>query len=138
MDSRRFLDLARRLLADPREENWRAAAGRAYYALMLTCRDALRAWGFVPQRGENIHPFVRLRFYYGTLHELKTIGDALDNLSQLRSKADYDMHSPRFATDADAVNAVSEAAAALALLDAIETDPARRNAAIADIRARWP
>ena len=35
MDGRAFLNVARRLAQEPTEADWRTAAGRAYYALML-------------------------------------------------------------------------------------------------------
>ena len=116
----------------------RAAAGRAYYALMLEGREALARWGIVPAPRENVHTFVRLRFHYAADADLKTIGNALDQLGRLRNRADYDLNAPQFLTDVDSQVAVANATAALALLDAVEGDPARRAAAGADIRARWP
>jgi hypothetical protein len=59
-------------------------------------------------------------------------------LGQLRNRADYDLLTVDFLSDARAVWAVQRAADALALLDALLADPARVAAAIADIRARWP
>jgi hypothetical protein len=70
--------------------------------------------------------------------DLITIGTALDKLSQLRSKADYELTSPRFKTDHEAQASVPEAENALDLLDAFDGDPAKRAAAIAEIRSRWP
>ena len=64
MDGRAFLDVAQRLLQASTEADWRSAAGRAYYALMLEGRAALQRWGFTIPRTEQIHRFVRLHFLY--------------------------------------------------------------------------
>ena len=44
----------------------------------------------------------------------------------------------KISNNSRAVDAVSRATNALVLLDALEADPVRRAAAIADVRARWP
>ena len=135
MDGRAFLDVAGDLVAGPAEAHFRAAAGRAYYALFHEALAALQRWGFsVPPR-QNAHASVRLRFTYASDADLKAIGDALDDLGQLRNKADYHLVAPGpFATAARAVQARDDARAAIDLLDRIEADPARRAAAIAAIR----
>lgn len=88
---------------------------------------------------ENIHTFVRLRFTFAANPDLKKLGDVLDALGQFRNKADYDL-SPLaiFHTSNLADQVIHDAAAALALLDAIETDPARRSAAISAIQKAFP
>jgi hypothetical protein len=64
MKGRAFLGAAREMAAGTTEDRWRTAAGRAYYALMLEGREALRRWGFsVPPR-HNVHAFVRLRLVF--------------------------------------------------------------------------
>jgi hypothetical protein len=126
------------LIGQPKEEFWRAALGRAYYALMLEARDVLARWGFVPGRRDNVHTFVRLRFVYAADPDLFQVGRDLEDLGQFRSKADYDLKAPEFRTDSHAVAALQRAADALALLDAVLADRARVAAAVADIRARWP
>jgi hypothetical protein len=139
MEGRKYLDLARELVRGADEPHWRGAAGRAYYALMLEGREALIRWGFSPPPGEGAHRFVRLRFTFPADADLKKIGDALDRLGRLRNKADYDLSSlPAFSSDAAAQDAIRRAGDALAVLDAIEADPARLAAAVAAIRAAFP
>lgn len=106
-----------------------------YYALLLECRDAQLRWGLPPVAHHGIHATVRLRFTYATDLDLKDIGNALDVLGQLRSKASYNLKSSAtFASPVQAQQAVQEATAALALLARIDTDPVRRATAIATIR----
>jgi hypothetical protein len=113
--------------------------GRAYYALLHEGQRALDRWGVpVPPR-EDLHRFVRLRFNFGSLPDLTTVGRTLDDLRQGRNQADYRLASPGiFAAPGPATSSVGLAQTAIALLDAIEADPARRTAVIAAIRARWP
>ncbi len=133
MDGREFLKPAQDLAAGPSEAYWRAAAVHAYYALFLACRDTLARWGMTPTR-LNVHAFVRLKFSYAKEPDLKKIGNALDDLVRLRNKASYDLGSlPEFASATEAEDAVQEATDALALLDAIEADPARRAAELASL-----
>src|SRR4051794_1494417 len=127
MNGRAFLQSAQDLLTRPSEANRRSAAGRAYYALLHEGRVALDRWGFPIPPGESLHSFVRLRFVFPASADLKRIGDALDELSRLRNQADYRLAAPgRFATDTGAVQAVSLAQSRIALIDAIDADPARR------------
>jgi hypothetical protein len=129
MDGRAFLT----------EAHWRSAAGRAYYALLLEGREALARWGFALPPHHQLHAFARLRFSYAAVPDLKIIGDAVDRLGQLRNRADYDLNPSRwFASSARAHRALTDADAALALLDQIDVDSSRRSLAIAAIRAAWP
>jgi hypothetical protein len=89
----------------------------------------------VPPPRDKIHAYVRLRFTYSTEVTVKDIGYALDYLIQLRNRAEYDLaRITHFASPTKAGQAVQQAADALALLDLIETTPARRSAAIASIQ----
>jgi hypothetical protein len=140
MRGREYCDLAGVLLASGSSEVvWRAAIGRAYYGLMLECREALARWGFKLPPRDQVHAFVRLRFTYPADQDLKKIGLQLDMLGHLRNKADYDLSPvPAFATDKRARRAVQDVSDALALLDAIDSDPGRQAAAIAAIKAAFP
>jgi hypothetical protein len=134
MQGRAFLDVARELLLGSTEAHWRSAVVHAYYALLLECRDALAGWGVpVPPR-QNVHSYVRLRFVYATDPDLKRIGIMLDTLGKQRNQANYDLRpSASFASVTLAQGMVDTATDALALLGAIEADPARRAAAIASL-----
>jgi hypothetical protein len=135
MEGRAFLDLARELAAGVSESHWRGAAGRAYYGLMLECRDALLRWGFVMPPRDKVHAVVRLRMVYSSDKDVKRIGFTLDHLGQLRNRADYDLNALKyFGSPIHARQATQDAADALTSLDTMDADPARRAAAIASIR----
>ena len=139
MQGREYLELAREILIGGTERHRRGASGRAYYALMLECRDALFRWGFALPPRENVHHFARMRFSFPAHPELRQVGDALDRLGRLRNKADYEMSSLQdFMSDTITQHAIQRVTSMLALLDAIEGDPVRRAAAIAAIRAAFP
>jgi hypothetical protein len=137
MDGRAFLDIARELVSGTTEAHWRAASGRAYYALLNEVWSVFLRWSFsIPP---NVHVFIRLRFRFAADAELNQIADALDSLGQLQNKADYKLATPGpFASDYFATQAVDDAAATITLLDQVDGDPSRRAAAIAAIQAAWP
>ncbi len=134
MRGRAFLELAQEVVQSSSEKHWRAAVIHAYYGLMLEGRDALIRWGQpVPPR-QNVHNHVRLTFVFASEQDLKDIGRALERLGPARNRANYDLTPQQeFATDTDARTWVQRAVDALALLDAIEADPARRAAAIGSL-----
>jgi hypothetical protein len=138
MDPKRFLDVARRLLTRSAEEDWRTAANRAYYSLMIPCRDALSQWGFVAPKADAVHQFVRSRFYLSSYPDLTPIGTILNHLSHLRNQADYEMSSLQFKTVSVVRQAVLDADDGLKQLDALQADAAKLAAAIAAIRKRFP
>jgi hypothetical protein len=135
MQGRAFLDLAHEVVVGSTETHWRGAAIHAYYALFLECRDILGRWGIPFSPRPNVHAAVRLRFTYAADPDPKDIGFILDKLVQLRNQASYDLSSALslqlFASSAKALAAIQASSNAIALLDAIEADPARRAAAIA-------
>jgi hypothetical protein len=139
MNGRAFLEVARELALGATEAHWRSAVGRAYYALMLEGRDALLRWGFRILPRDQVHAFVRLRFWYGTDFDLKEVGYALDRLVALRNRPDYQLApSPLFASARQAQAAVADAGQALARLDQVEGNAPRLAAASAGIRAAFP
>ena len=139
MKGREFLKSARDLLAAGGEPNWRTALGRAYYALVHEGADALLRWGFPKPPGEQIHRFVRLRFDSTPHFDFRPIGLALDQLGRLRNQADYQLSHPGvFANDVVTAQAIRDAAAAIAHMDAIEADGVRLAAAVVALRHAWP
>jgi hypothetical protein len=139
MKGRAFLTVAEELSRGTSEAHWRAAAGRAYYALLLEGNATLGDWAIVNTARQSIHAFVRLRFTYAADTDLKHVGYALDDLAQLRNEADYRLAAPgSFRNAVVATRAIREAKLNLARLDQVAGDPSRRAAAVADIRARWP
>jgi hypothetical protein len=134
MDGRSFLDLARELAAGSAEPHWRTSVGRSYYALLHEVLDALRRWGFsLPPRGK-VHTFARLKLGYATDPDLKRLGLTLEALGRLRNSADYHLSSPGpFLSARVAASAVADAESGIGLLDDLESDPARRSAAVGSI-----
>ncbi len=133
MQGRGFLAAGRRLAAAPTEGDWRGAFILAYYALFLESREALRRWGRILPRQANVHHAVRTLFVFAAEKDLKKIGDALDQLGQLRSKASYEENPRPPFTRAKSVSAVQLATDTIALLDALEADASRRAVAIASL-----
>ena len=132
MQGRAFLDIARELLGGGTEAHRRATVIHSYYSLFLECRDALTRWGIAISPRQNVHSAVRLRFVYAGDVDLKDIGFDLDKWCRYRNDASYNLGVlQKFATDTLAQDALAEAAAALTLLDALESDPVRRAVAIA-------
>lgn len=135
MRGKEFLELARELLSGKLPRHWRAAVIHAYYALLLECRDTMARWGLPALSRHQVHAQVRLRLSYATHPELKRIGQWLEDLGRHRNAANYDLSPlPMFASSVVAGRDVQDATDALALLDAIDADPARRAAAVASIR----
>ncbi len=139
MQGRAYLDLAREIIRGGTEVHWRGASGRAYYALMLECRDALFRWGFSLPSREALHRFVRTRFGNPVDPDLNQIAVALTHLGNLRNRADYDLGVvSSFRSSGPAQAAIRDAESALARLDALDSNPARRNLAVAAVRAAFP
>src|SRR5437868_3783800 len=113
MRGKDFLEVARRAVKGVAEADWRDAAGRAYYALFLESRDALRRWGFVLPRRDQVHAAVRLRFIYAADADLKRIGYLLEDLGAMRNHADYQLDNPGkwFTSAKDAEQAILDAEA---------------------------
>lgn len=139
MQGRQFLHLAQEIIAGGTEVHWRGTVGRAYYALMLECREALLRWGFLIPSRDNVHHWVRMRFYFPAHPDLRMIGGILDTFGRLRNGADYDLSTlPAFLTDRYAQIAIREVARGISVLDAMDTDPIRRAGAIAAIIRAFP
>jgi hypothetical protein len=134
MDGRSFLDVARDLAAGSGEPHWRTSVGRAYYALLHEVLGALQRWGFSSPPRDKVHGFARIKLVYATDPDLKRVGLTLEALGRLRNTADYQLRLPGpFLSAKAADSAIADARSAIALLDAIEADPARRSAAVGSI-----
>jgi hypothetical protein len=134
MDGRALLDIARELAAGSSEAHWRSSVGRAYYALLHEVVGTLRRWGFSLPPRDKVHSFARLKLVYATDPDLKRIGLTLEALGRLRNAADYQLSVPvPFVSARIAVSALTDAEAAIALLDVLEADPARHMAASGSI-----
>ena len=134
MDGRALLQVARELAAGSSEAHWRSSVGRAYYALLHEVLGTLRRWGFSLPPRDKVHTFARLKLVYSTDPDLKRIGLTLEALGRLRNAADYQLSlSGPFVSARIAVQALADAEAAIALLDALEADSARRAAAVGSI-----
>jgi hypothetical protein len=134
MDGRALLVVGRELAAVATEAHWRSSVGRAYYALLHEVLGALTRWGYALPPCDKVHTFARLKFVYATDPDLKRIGLTLEALGRLRNTADYQLGtSGPFASPRTAVSALNDAEAAVALLDTIEADPARRTGAVRTI-----
>jgi hypothetical protein len=134
MRGRDFLSPARDDAAKGTEAHWRAAIVSAYYALMLECRDTLKRWGRAVPPKHAVHAAVRLCLTFAKEPDVKTLGYDLDDLGSWRNKAHYDL-SPRreFSSSTFALTIIQRSSAAIAQLDAIEADPARRAKAIVSL-----
>jgi hypothetical protein len=55
MTGRDFLAVARRLVAEPTEADWRTAVSRAYYAAFRVARDLLESLSFRVPRADRAH-----------------------------------------------------------------------------------
>jgi hypothetical protein len=134
MDGRAFLDIARELAAGSSEPYWRSSVGRANYALLHEVLGKLRLWGFPLPARDKVHMFARIKLVYATDADLKRVGLALEALGRLRNTADYHLSlTGPFVSATIAVSALADAEAAVAVLDSLEADPARRTAAIGSI-----
>jgi hypothetical protein len=133
MNGRKFLDVARAAVEDPSEEWQRTAMGRVYYALFLECRDAIERWGFVASSTYQAHAVVRNRLLATNHADLKYLGRSLDDLFKMRAHPDYDLTMPPIPTFQIELN-IDLAEDGVALLDEIESDPAKRAAVVAALQ----
>jgi hypothetical protein len=139
MRGREFLAVARELARQTTEAHWRAASGRAYYALLLELRDAMTGWGLSQPVPSQVHQLVSRRLFVSADQDVKQIGIWFDQLRKARGRAEYETWPlVEFASDAGAKWAIQRAADALTLFDAIEADIPRRDAIAAAIKAVLP
>ncbi|MFO0811040.1 MAG: hypothetical protein U0746_20615 [Gemmataceae bacterium] len=139
MRGRDLLPVAGRAARQQTEADWRTAANRAYYALMLEVRDGFAQLGLTPPPLTAVHLTTRKRLFATGDPGVNQIGLWFDDLQRLRRAADYDTGSlPAFATNAAALSAEQRSLDAIRLLDAVIADAARRAAVIAEIQKVFP
>lgn len=142
MRGREFLEVARELLGGGTEAHWRAATGRAYYALMLESRDLLNHWNIHVPKDGSVHVFVRFRFEeVAAINDLvEPIASGLKRHHSSRNLADYVLQHPSmpFASPRRAEWAIRDAGKAIDLLDQLNQDDDRRRAATEAIKAALP
>jgi hypothetical protein len=132
---REFLVAADDLAGGATEAHWRTAVGRAYYALLLECRDAQHGWGLTLPAQHQIHRIVRLRFVVAGDADLLQVATLLEKLGAARAKADYRPEDLlTFAAPGVAVNHIADARKGLQLVGLVDADSARRAAALLAIR----
>ena len=116
MNPRAFLELANELCGDDREEAWRTAAGRAYYAVFHGARDLLGQAEFEVPTSERAHAYLWLRLENSAHPDIESAGARLKELRTMRNWADYDLNQP-FAH----AQATGQVLAALGVLDILES-----------------
>ena len=138
MRGRDFLTVAKEVVQGKTEAHWRAAVGRAYYALVQETWAALDRWGITSPPRVDIHFFTRSRLTIPSDADLRKIGNVLEEAGRLRNYADYRLASAgQFSSSLRARNIVVGVGNAMNLLDSLDTDPLRRVAAVAAIRAAF-
>lgn len=134
MAGRGFLNVARAVSTGPSEYYWRAAVVHAYYAIFLGVSRRVAVVGPKAGSGAEYPCMDALECVYAASDDLKKLADALDELVRLRNKASYELTTTvLFSSPAIAQDAIQTAEHALALLDQIQADAVRRQAAIASL-----
>ena len=132
MDPRAFLNIAGEAAAGTREEDWRTAAGRAYYAAFLVARDLLVKAGFQVPPDQGGHAYIWLRLSNCGRTEIEEAGKTLRNLRRHRTWADYDTAHP-FPEEL-AVQQVNQALTFVDVLDALAETASALATVVANIR----
>jgi len=150
MNSRRFLDLARELVAGVRagksatggagEPECRCAIGRAYYAAFLVAREFLNRIGIWVTPTAGGHTAVQFALNNSGAPALVTAARQLSQLASERTDADYEPNNPRTEDILVAGPAVDLAAVTIQMLDIIaagRATPPVDLAAVADAILAW-
>ncbi len=116
---RAILDVADGLITGAEEAEWRSAVSRAYYAAFHAARELLRACGFDVPRADAAHAYLWLRLANSGHPDIRQAGNELNELRQVRNRADYDVegdfpHTPaaRYVQLAESLLALLQTAAA--------------------------
>jgi len=125
MNPRKFLDVADELSDGDEEAHWRSATSRAYYAAFHVARRLFRDVGFVTPRGERVHAYLCHRLNNSGHPEVAQSSTWLEDLRDLRNRADYDVDSPF--ERAVALSAVVQALDVIRLLDEVAANNSVRD-----------
>jgi uncharacterized protein (UPF0332 family) len=118
MNPRRFLTLADQLVKQKGPAEFRAAIGRAYYAVYNVGSQFLARMGLPLVKGGS-HVLLQTRLMNSGDVELIGIGSNLGRFHQRRNKADYDMNDLNSEDENKALTAVQDAEQMIAALDAL-------------------
>jgi len=102
---------------------------------MIEARDLLSRWGISPPPRDRVHSFVRLKLLFSSDTGLKHVGLTLERLGKVRNDADYELSAlgRRFQKAGPVEAALRDAGRAIAVLDQVDGDEARRSAAMASM-----
>jgi uncharacterized protein (UPF0332 family) len=113
------------------EAAWRTAVSRTYYAAFHVARDFFVALRFVVSRSDKAHAYLWLRLQNCKDAPLVKAGSDLNNLRNLRNKADYDFLY--VVTQASAAQLLLTAEEIILALEAALADPVRLAAVQAEV-----
>jgi uncharacterized protein (UPF0332 family) len=133
MTPRGLLNLANDLCADDREEAWRTAASRAYYAVFHAAAELLDHADFEVPNADTAHAYLWLRLQNSGHPDVIAAGVELKELRAMRNEADYDRHVDF--THGQATAQVLTAFRILDLLEAVMNSPETLNRITPVIRA---
>ena len=91
MDAEEFHRLAETLVCRAGAADCRTAISRAYYSAFLYCRDKLQSRGVQFDRDGSVHLQVIKALGASRAMTHREVGDKLDKLRLVRSRADYDL-----------------------------------------------
>ncbi len=127
MDAHQFLavagDLVESVRSDPAQPNagamCRTAVGRAYYALFLLAREFVSDLDIETRSVPSIHALLEQALRNSGVLSLARIGNALGELRDQRTDADYEMRDTTVETVENAGDVLDDAKAAILQLDLI-------------------
>lgn len=120
MDFRDFLIVAEQLARGDLEAQWRSAVSRAYYAAFHVAGGFLRDLGFAVPRSDRAHAFLWLRLSNCGDAGMLDAGRLLQDMRNLRNRADYDERQS--ISQADAHRTVLLSGKVIERLDAFVSD----------------
>jgi uncharacterized protein YodC (DUF2158 family) len=136
MRPRDFLNVAEGLASSRSEAARRTATGRAYYAALMECHEALARWGVKIKSEAGMHQKVQRCFDSARDRRLHSVWRALKRLVGLRQAADYLYGSHIFHDRQLASTAVHLAGHVIETIDLLEREGHLLEFAAADVTIR--